>query len=124
MAERDDADRSYRAIAARIEACLREHLPDGFRHRLLDRQRGWVIEPPPTSATARPGEFGLWVTRDADWIVASYGNTDAGFDPPCTLQTLSLATELTTTPLPSGRDPLRTFLLDLIARTPNLWACT
>jgi len=118
------AERDYDAIAARIEACLGEHLPDGYRRERLDRSRGWVIVPPRDPQSRPNEEYGLWLTADADWILASYGNTDAGFDPPTTLQTLSLATDLLATPLPSGRDPLRTFLLDLLQRPPNLWACT
>ena len=121
------AEADYDAIAARIEACLEDFLPEGFRVVPLDRGRGWAIECPrdPSPEPQPPsGEYGIWVTADCEWVMASYGNTDAGYEPSPVLQTLSLPAALVNVHPTRDRDLLGAMIRQLVTLRPNYWACT
>ena len=81
----------YAAIEARIDAALRQHVPEAFRVKKLDRARGWLLEKVAPAAGEWPNQdYGLWVTEDEQWIVATFGNHQvrSGYTPPLSNRTL------------------------------------
>ena len=114
----------YPAIEARIEAALRQHVPAHFRVRKLDRERGWLIE----NTAPAPGEwsnqdYALWVTRDEQWILATYANNDIGMGTPWQWS-LSMSTDVLRGPLPHLQDAVGAFVKRLLACKPNEWGYT
>jgi hypothetical protein len=112
------------AIEQLVSAALQEHIPDSFRVTKLDREQGWAIDKIRTA----PGEWAnqdyrLWVTGDLAWVIASYGNTDAGIGTP-TQRALIFPVVFLTTPFPGQADPFRGFLLELLSCEPNIWGLT
>ena len=114
----------YAAIEARIDAALRQHVPEAFRVKKLDRARGWLLEKVAPAAGEWPNQdYGLWVTEDEQWIVATFGNDDAGMGTPWQTS-LTMTTDVLRVRLPHVADPLGGFLQRLLACRPNEWGYT
>ena len=78
-----DTPMPYDEIVALLERRLPELVPKAFRVKRLDGPQGWVIE----KVKPAPGEwfnqeFAIWVTADAEWLTATYGNNDIGMGTP------------------------------------------
>lgn len=114
----------YEAIEALVAQTLAETVPAGFRVKELGREQGWAIE----RLDVPEGEWSnqdylLWVTRDLEWIMATYGNNDVGVGPR-SQTALVLPVAMLQHSAGAGANALREFVSRLLTCKTNEWGYT
>ena len=114
----------YEAIEALIAQALAATIAAGVRVRQSGREQGWAIE----KVDVPDGEwcnqdYLLWGTADLEWILATYGNNDAGVGPR-SQTALVLPVAVLQDAAGEGSSTRREFTMRLLTCETNEWGYT